>query len=471
MSKLRKLYSFILKVLLCLIIFYLGVISGRKSIYDDSSINSMKFDEVMNIMKSNWFFGENTDEFENELMDRALYGMSEIYEKDPFTTYMSKEEIDEFVNSINLDFVGIGVEFIRVDDFDVVVKVFKDSPADKAGVIEGDIFNKVNNQSLKGLSTDEIGDLVRGEENSVVTIEFLRQNKPITLEITRERVNASAYGEMVDNKVGYLQIYQFGNSTADEVYKYITDMKSKGMERLIIDLRNNGGGYLDALEGILSYLLDNDTLIMKQEYKDGTIDEIYTNGDEKIEIDKIVLLVNENTASASEVMTLGLKENMDNLVIVGKKTYGKGTVQISEEFVDGSAIKYTTSKWLSPNGVWVNQKGISPDIEVDLPYAVVQTYPEMDDDEVYSYDEVGLVVSTIQNALSYLGYDIDRFDGYFSKVSEISLTKFQNEHGLEANGKLDKKTYETVYSLLSREYALNKAKDTQYQKALEIINE
>lgn len=276
---------------------------------------------------------------------------------------------------------------------------------------------------------------------------------------------------MINDKTGYIEIYQFGETTASEVKDYLTTMSEKGLEKLVIDLRDNGGGYLDTLVNLLNYFLPKDTLVMQQEYSDGKIEFSKTSGGNFENIKEIVVLINENSASASEVMTLALKEQRSDVTIVGVKSYGKGTVQVTKSFSDGSAIKYTTSKWLSPNGVWINKKGIEPDIEVKKPDAISANYSSMTDEEVYVEDTVSEKVKSAQLALDFLGYGVDRKDGYFSSNFKDVLMQFQKDFSLNVSGSLDSNTYKTIYSALAKEWSLNKQNDVQYQKALEILND
>ena len=470
----QKKLKIIVIVLGLIVTFVFGVLVGigkskTSIISDDEKIS--KLSSMLEIMGNEWFFASDYDNVNDYLLDRAYYGMTSNPDVDLHTTYMSKEEVESFTQSINMNFVGIGVQFYNSGEYSVVKKVFKNSPADKAGVIAGDIFNKVDGKDVKKITSDELAKLVKGESGSLVEIEFLRQNTPITINIIRQEINATSYGEMIDDKIGYIEIYQFGESTAKEVKDYLTTMSENGLEKLVIDLRDNGGGYLDTLVNLLNYFLPKNTLVMQQEYSDGKVEFSKTSGGNFENIKEIVVLINENSASASEVMTLALKEQRSDVTIVGVKSYGKGTVQVTKPFNDGSAIKYTTSKWLSPNGVWINKKGIEPDVEVKKPDAISENYSSMNDDEVYVEDTVNEKIKSAQLALDFLGYSVDRKDGYFSTNFKEVLMQFQKDFSLNMSGALDSDTYKTIYSLLAKEWSLNKQRDVQYQKALEILND
>ncbi|NLC96803.1 MAG: S41 family peptidase [Erysipelotrichaceae bacterium] len=473
-KKLRKLFV----IFSVLAAFSLGFVfgfgnSGKVDISSDINSDSAneKLNDILNIMSNKWYFSKDDSDIVNHVMDRAYYGMTNDSEVDPHTTYMSSEEIKQFTQSINMNFVGIGVQFVNTNDYAIVKKVYKHSPAEEFGVLAGDIIYKVDGVEVKGKSSDEIVDLVQGVSGSKVTIEFIRQGEPVTIDIVRAEINATTYGEMISEDIGYLELYQFGNSTSNEVYDYLTMMSEQGLRKIIIDLRDNGGGYLDSLEHILNYLLPANTVIMQQEYGNGTIDLSKTTKGEFKNIEEIVVLINENTASASEVMTLALKEQRDGVTIVGTTSYGKGTVQVTKSFSDGSAIKYTTSKWLSPSGVWVNNVGIKPDIVVELPTAITTAYGSIEDGLTLDVDSVSDNIKTVQLGLEFLGYKIDRTDGYFNQVTKNAIRNFQKDHDLEETGILDSNVFEAIYSAVSLEWSMNKARDTQYQKALELLNE
>jgi carboxyl-terminal processing protease len=479
-EKLRKKRNQKLKniviVLGFVVVFLLGFLFGYGNggyVISNSTSNEKandKFSDILNIMSNKWYFAKDDEDIVNTIMDKAFYGMTYNEEVDPHTTYMSADEIKQFTQNINMGFVGIGVEFFNADDYAIVKKVFKNSPAEEAGVLAGDIIHKVDGIEIKHKTSEEIVNLVQGKENTKVTIEFIRQGESITLDIIRAQINATTFGEMVVDDIGYLEIYQFGNTTQYEVDDYLRAMSEQGLRKLIIDLRDNGGGYLDALEHILNYFLPPQTVIMRQEYSNGSVDLSKTTKGEYTNIEEIVVLINENTASASEVMTLALKEQRDDVTIVGVKSFGKGTVQVTQSFKDGSALKYTTSKWLSPSGVCVNKEGIEPDIEVKLPPVITSVYGSMGE-EVLDVDSVDINVASVQMALEFLGYNIDRTDGYFNQTTKNAIKEFQKDHEIEDSGLLDSNTFEAIYSAVSLEWSLNKLRDSQYQKALEILSE
>lgn len=431
--------------------------------------SSNKIGSVLDTMANDWFFGADVEGLDERLVDQALVGIS-TNEEDLHTEYMSAEEVESFMQGINRDYVGIGVQFTQAGGVPVIERVFRNSPAEAAGLQAGDVFKVIAGTPVEGLSNTEIKELVLGDAGTDVVIDVLRDGEIITIPVTRGAVLNTAYGEMLNEDTIYLEILQFGSSTTTEAVSYLEPLLQDGKKDLIIDLRDNGGGYLTALTGMAGLFLDEGELAMQQVYRDGSVAEIRTAGGKLENIGDIVILINGNTASASEVLTMALKEKREGVTVVGTTSYGKGTVQVTKEFNDGSALKYTTSKWLSPSGVWVNKTGIEPDVEVFQHDAIYHIYSGIDEETSYQFDDVAAAVMDIQLILQYLDYDVDRTDGYFSHGTEEALMQFEEEHGLEADGVIDLNTYETAYGALTMEWTMNKDRDLQLKKAEEILH-
>lgn len=299
----------------------------------------------------------------------------------------------------------------------------------------------------------------------------MRAGAIVKKEIVRGLVKNSAFGQILADNIGYLEIYQFGSSTTQEVVNYLNDMKDKNVSKLIIDLRDNGGGYLNTLVGISSLLLPKDTVVIRQEYKDGTSEIGKTLGGQMTNFTDIIILVNANTASASEVLTAALQEQA-GIKVVGVKTYGKGTVQITRPFADGSALKFTTAQWMSPNGNAINGVGITPDYIVELHPVFYFDKIVLEEGVTYGLDQVDESVELAQLALDFLGYDVSRTDGYFDQSTVDAIVKFRSDYALESSDRLDKKALQVLSTEIIRFWFTNRATlDSQLQKAIELINE
>ncbi len=430
-----------------------------------------KISNTLGIMRRYWYFSKEIEDLDTRLTDQALAGMTDN-EEDPHTAYMSKEEIESFTQSINRNFVGIGVQFTNLEDgLQLITRVFRDSPAEKAGVQAGDIIHSVDGVVTDNMTSEELKELVQGEEGTVVTMVFLREGEYVTLDITRGTVGHTVDGSMAEDGIGLLAIEQFGETTQTEVKEFLDEFVEENASKLIIDLRDDGGGYLEALQGVISLFLPENEIFIRREYTDGTQEVNKTGSGQYTQFSPIVILVNENTASAAEAFTLAMKENRDDVTVIGEKTYGKGSVQVTQYYNDGSALKYTDSIWKSPNGVWVNNTGIEPDEIVELHPVLNSEYASVSEDERYEPDCVSPIVAEVQLCLDFLGYEPARTDGYYDEDTAEKLLKFEADNELEETTVIDSKLYGTMISAVVHEWTINDEMDTQYQRALEILRE
>ena len=470
--KIRRLKLLCL-ALLTLCVMLAGALGGLFYITKQRSYNvSEKFGLALDIMENEWFFAAGIDNVHERLADQAYRGMT-TNEEDPHTSYMTRQEQEEFVQGINRNFVGIGVQFFQLaDETPMIERVFKGAPAEEAGVLPGDIIYSVDGVLVQGLSNDEIVDLVRGEAGTVVHMQFKRGEEIIPLNITRREIATTVYGR-TEGDTGILEISQFGSSTADETAVFLNEFKEAGIEKLIIDLRDDGGGYVASLQKPAGLFLDPGVVALIEEDSAGeqTIEKV---SGKRIwnTTAPIIILVNDGTASAAEAFTLALKEQRDNVTVLGTTTYGKGTAQISYPLGDGSYLKYTYAKWLSPEGNWVNGTGITPDEIVELPYILsIAAYTFTDENEAYRYDSVGQAVRIAQYALEYLGYETDRTDGYFSSMTERALYAFAADKGYSFDGTLDEDMLNQLIQAVLYDWMTETTHDTQLQRALEILND
>lgn len=428
-----------------------------------------RLDAIVNTLSSTWFYGKDITNIEETLIERAIKGMIE-QNGDPYTEYFSPEEYLQFSNSITTNFVGIGVQIYNLDGVTVVEKVFRNSPAESFGVLPGDIIYKVDGTDVTGLEVSDIASKVRGERNTVVSIEFIRGNTSIVKDIVRDQIRSSAYGEMLNQEIAILEINQFGSDTADQVKDYLDFFKDSNATKLIIDLRDNGGGFLDTLLKISAFFLDKDTLIIQQQLRDGRVEQGFvTTQSRYVNFEDIVILVNQNSASASEVLAAAMSEQ-GNFTLIGTTTFGKGTVQITRPFSDGSALKVTTAQWLSPEGNSIQDIGITPDVEVSLHPFFTTTRQLMSEEDFVNVDSVSDFVMIAQMALDFLDYNPGRMDGYFSTQTLEALNAYASDFSLESVDQLTPMIYRSLYTQVYREWYTNKRQlDPQLLKALELL--
>ncbi len=311
----------------------------------------------------------------NKLKEGALKGYI-LGLEDKYSAYISKDEYADFQTDILGNFVGIGIYMSTLKDTDeiVVVSPIKNSPAEKAGIKSGDIINKVNGESFIGRDgLQEASNKIKGELGTLVNLEIKRNEEILTFEIKREKVILNPIeSEKLENNVGYIQVTSFDEDTSIEFKKKFEELKSQGIQSLIIDLRNNGGGIVEEAIKIADYIVPKDKILMITENKKEKQTTEKAVADPIINM-PVVALVNENSASASEILVGALKDN-GCATIVGTTTYGKGVIQEVLKLSDGSALKLTTEEYFTPNHNKINKTGVTPDEVVNLPSDVLPSY-------------------------------------------------------------------------------------------------
>lgn len=403
----------------------------------------------------------------SQLLDGAIHGMVEALD-DPYSVYKSKDEAEKFTDALEGAFTGIGAE-LRVDKGAIVVEAaFRGSPAEKAGLQPRDILLSVNGESLQGLTLSEAVLKIRGPKGTKAKLKVQRSGaaQPLELELVRERIDQiTVDAELGADGIGHLWINQFNYETSSQVDEQLSTMEQKGLKALVIDVRDNPGGILQSVIEVADQFVEKRKPIVISEYKDGQRHtEFAPNGYKTTKQYPIVVLMNKGSASAAEILAGALKQSA-NAVLIGETTYGKGTVQVSydKELGDGSLVKLTVYKWLLPDGTWIHEKGISPDIAVSQPeYFLASRLPR---DSVLMYDLTSEAVKNLQNILEGVGFPADRNDGYFSQATKTALEGFQLQEALPMTGDVNA---ETAQRLEERLYVnlQDVSYDKQWQSAL-----
>lgn len=371
-EKSNRIYKTIMLVLLTAIItFIITSISmynvlGKKTI--KTLTNSSSIESTFNNFKKfieKKYIGTIDEE---KMLESAIKGYVEGLD-DEYSEYITKEEMKEYMEETNGKYVGIGVYISNNTQTNqiVVLMPMKGSPAEEAGMKSGDIITKIDGVEYKGEDLSKASNALKQEEGTKVKVEILRDNQTIELEIERKTIKINhVESDVINNSIGYIQISTFDDGCYDEFKQKIDELKTKNIKSLIIDLRNNGGGIVEEAINIADlFTTKNSTLLITT--GKNTEEEI-TKAKKDKEIDMpIVILVNENTASASEILTAAIKENCDKVTIVGKTTFGKGVIQTIFTLTDGSGLKLTTNEYYTPKRNKINKIGIKPDIEVDFP--------------------------------------------------------------------------------------------------------
>ncbi len=300
---------------------------------------------------------------ESKLVNAAIEGMYN-YLGDPYTSYIDEDGAENLNDRLN-GYTGIGVEITKVNEGILVVNVFENSPAAKAGIEAGDILIKLNGTDITKASASEVSNSIKTSSQDSVELTFLRSNITITKTVNVKSIDVPTVTKNNIDGTGYIKIDTFSNDTYNQFKNALEELEQNEINNLIIDVRNNGGGYLNSAVEIAELFIEKGKNIYGlQNKKEITFYQDKTKTKRNY---KVAVIVNGSSASASEILASALKESY-GATIVGTTSYGKGTVQETSELASGGMIKYTTAYWLTPNGNSINNKGIKPDIEIEYNY-------------------------------------------------------------------------------------------------------
>lgn len=310
------------------------------------------------------FDGELTNEKVGEGIKRGLISAT----NDPYTTYFTKDQYEEFEKTLNGSFSGIGAEIGKNGEQIVVIAPIDGSPAAKSGLKAGDAILQIDGTSTEGISVEEAVTKIRGDAGTKVKLSVVSAGERKDIEVTREDIKiASVKSEQLSSDVGYIKISQFGLDTASLTSRAASELKAKGVNKIILDLRNNGGGYVDQAVSVAGIWLDQKT-VLSERFRGAEIDVKRTASNPTLPIgegNKLIVLVNEGSASASEILAAALRDNA-GVKLIGTKTFGKGSVQEVVELSDESRLKITIAHWFTPKGQSIDKSGIDPDVKVEV---------------------------------------------------------------------------------------------------------
>lgn len=313
-----------------------------------------------------------------KMLDAAIDAMLN-YLGDNYTTYLTKEQRKELEERLAGEYEGLGIKISGRE----IVEITENSPASEAGLMVGDLFVSVEGTDVTNATSSIISTLIRDDSKKEVNIVIDRSGNQMPFKITKSLIPTSSISyELKENNIGYLKIDIFSRPLTSEIEKALVDMESKGMQKLIIDVRDNTGGYLDSAETTASLFLEKGKLIYSLQDKNGKED--YKDTTETKRDYPIVVLTNHNSASSSEILAAALKDSY-NAILVGETSYGKGKVQQTYDIENGGMAKYTSAKWLRPNGSCIDGVGLKPDYEVNI---------------IYDYNENGEIVGYTDTQLN-----------------------------------------------------------------------
>lgn len=410
-----------------------------------------------------------------QLINGAFEGVTNSL-NDPYSVYyQTTGQADAFVESVSGEFSGVGVSIELYNGQCRVVAPISGTPAEKSGIKSGDIITKIDGVDISSKTLDEAAAMMRGTAGTKVTLTINRNGQVLTFPLTRAVIKtASVFYKILDHKIGYIQITSFDNDTHDEFEAALAALKKQGMKALIIDERNNPGGLVNTALSIANQLMPKGP-IMHYEHKGQIIKTYSADGDSKAGY-PIVMLVNEGSASSSEILA-GALQDSKTAKLVGTTTFGKGIAQQVENFQEGYGVKLSTLYFLTPNKSRIDHVGITPDYIVENPAnekaeelaGEYQKFAPMIEKEKPTAGSVGLNVFGAQQRLLMLGYPV-KISGSMDEATVEAVKKFQKEKGLYPGGVLDYTTMSTLdKATVSYITGADSARDLQLDKAIELL--
>ncbi len=357
-------------IVLVSLIFFVGVQAGRGNVSFGGVSNSANSNlpEDIDYSSVEELYDSLRKQYDGQLdyqklLDGLKSGLASA-SGDPYTEYLSSQQAEQFEADLNGSFEGIGAELSKKDQFVVIVAPIKDTPADKAGLRPNDKISKIDDQNAFGITIEEAVNKIRGPKGTKVKLTIIRDDKQQDIEIVRDTINVPSVESSVKEGIGYLTIYRFANDTSALARKAAREFKQANVAGVVLDLRSNPGGYLDSAVNVSSIWLQ-DKVVLREKRGDVVIKTYNSNGQATLAGIPTVVLINEGSASASEITAGALKDH-GVATLIGEKSYGKGSVQQPERLDAGGLLKVTIARWYTPNDKNIDKEGIQPDKKVEI---------------------------------------------------------------------------------------------------------
>lgn len=413
----------------------IGISHWKSGLTNDQRTQVKKIEEVYQTLNSEYYKNQSSEKLANAAIDGMVKELD-----DPYSEYMTKNETQSFNEDVSGDFVGIGAEMQKKNDKIEITSPMKQSPAEKAGLKPKDVVTKVDGKSIKGQPLEAIVKKVRGKQGTTVTLTIERAGQSHDIKIKRDKIHVKSVEYKKHGNVGVFTINKFQSSTSAELKSAIIKSHKEGVRKIVLDLRNNPGGLLDEAVKMANIFIDKgDTVVQLEKGKQKEAIKTPNDATKEAQDMDVSILVNKGSASASEVFT-GAMKDYDKAKVYGTKTFGKGIVQTTHEFKDGSLLKFTNMKWLTPKSHYIHGKGINPDIKINSPaYESLNVIPN---DKTYQLGDNNKHVKTMKVGLTALGYKVDNESNEFDSSLENAIKSFQKDNNLIMDGKFTKQTNE-----------------------------
>jgi len=369
-----KFSNFLFTAILLIISFVLGGLYFQEYVYSfispnsstSNGVNTAPLQKVYDFLDKEYLYPDKIKDKSSAEIG-AIKGLVDSLD-DPYTVYLSQKESRDFSESLDGKFQGIGAEIGLRDDQLIIISPIEGTPASKIGLLPRDAIVSINGESTFGFSVEKAVTKIRGEKGTEVKLDIAREGEFDLLEfkIIRDIIDVPNIEVKEKDGIGIISVSQFQVETASELDLEIMKLKEKGVNDLILDLRNNPGGYLQSAVEVVELFTPKGSIAVIEKGKEADMEkELKTKKNPKYENINLVLLVNQGSASASEIVAGALRDLKD-IQLVGQQTFGKGLVQSTKEFPDGSILKYTIAEWFTPAGISINKEGIKPDFEIEL---------------------------------------------------------------------------------------------------------
>ena len=416
------------------LVFIFSFFAGFYLNYRLTKQEKSKVDIIQDIMENEWYYGIDEENIEEEMQTRMILGMLDE-EKDPHTKYLTS------LGPLADNFKGIGVSVSVYGKYFIIEEV-NSNYAIADGLKVGDIITKLDDLSVENFTTQKLNELVENDSDGLIKLTIIRNGVELEIYTGIEEYNQLTVFTKTYSNSAYVKITQFNMDTAQHVENYLSQNSQKN---LIIDLRGNPGGYISSVRDVLDLFVESNKVVMSTVDKHGNIQEIRTTNDHLYVFDKIIVLIDDMSASGAEALSAALNYHLDSIVtLYGEKTYGKGSAQKTYMFDDGSCFHYTYALWNTPEGKTINHKGVLPEVE-SVNKGISSYTIEGREMKLYDYgNDAGIVQIILQKEGLYSG----EVHSFMDEETVEALMKFQENHGLTVNGKIDMETLRYVVKLM-----------------------